>query len=197
MGAVTKKRLARGVVNLSNGRYTIKRAEQLVDDFFKKLTDEILLRDNLLISGFGTFTRRKKKARVGHNPRTGKVINLPARTVVTYHWSRLLKDFMNNNNTNAKHPKVSTALMYSASDKAEAKEINIAGRYVVTAVACALWWGERVEVRGFGVFTPKKYNSRQWKSPLTGKMMTVKAKTLPKFRPSKKLLELANNTINR
>lgn len=44
------------------------------------------------ITGFGTFGTRRRKAREGRNPRTGKSINIPAMTVPTFRAGRGLKD---------------------------------------------------------------------------------------------------------
>ncbi len=44
------------------------------------------------ITGFGTFGTRRRKAREGRNPRTGKSITIPAMTVPTFRAGRGLKD---------------------------------------------------------------------------------------------------------
>lgn len=44
------------------------------------------------ITGFGTFGTRRRKAREGRNPRTGKSIQIPAMTVPTFRAGRGLKD---------------------------------------------------------------------------------------------------------
>jgi integration host factor subunit alpha len=43
------------------------------------------------LSGFGNFQIRRKAARPGRNPRTGEVIPIEARNVVTFHASQKLK----------------------------------------------------------------------------------------------------------
>ncbi|MGE0615887.1 MAG: HU family DNA-binding protein [Bacteriovoracia bacterium] len=37
--------------------------------------------DDVTLSGFGTFTRLRRKARVGRNPQTGKEMEIPSMTV--------------------------------------------------------------------------------------------------------------------
>jgi integration host factor subunit alpha len=44
------------------------------------------------ISGFGNFQLRNKSARPGRNPKTGQMIPIAARRVVTFHASQKLKD---------------------------------------------------------------------------------------------------------
>ena len=44
------------------------------------------------ISGFGNFQLRDKAARPGRNPKTGDLIPISARRVVTFHASQKLKE---------------------------------------------------------------------------------------------------------
>ncbi len=46
----------------------------------------------LALSGFGTFTVRKRKARTGRNPRTGEEIEIPASKTVGFKPAPALKD---------------------------------------------------------------------------------------------------------
>ncbi len=50
---------------------------------------------NLLISGFGKFTIKEKRARRGRNPQTGEELMLDARKVVTFKPSGLLRNKIN------------------------------------------------------------------------------------------------------
>lgn len=51
--------------------------------------------DSVMVSGFGKFSVREKKARKGRNPQTGETITLPARKVITFKVSRVLKERIN------------------------------------------------------------------------------------------------------
>ncbi|MEK6706657.1 MAG: HU family DNA-binding protein [Bdellovibrionota bacterium] len=48
--------------------------------------------DDVTLIGFGTFTKTKRKARVGRNPQTGKEIKIPAMTVPKFRPGREFKD---------------------------------------------------------------------------------------------------------
>lgn len=48
--------------------------------------------DDVTFVGFGTFTKSKRKARVGHNPQTGKEIKIPAMTVPKFKPGKEFKD---------------------------------------------------------------------------------------------------------
>jgi DNA-binding protein HU-beta len=47
------------------------------------------------ISGFGNFETRKRAARQGRNPQTGKAINIKASTVPAFRPGKALKDLVN------------------------------------------------------------------------------------------------------
>ena len=47
------------------------------------------------ISSFGTFTVRRKKERMGRNPKTGEEVPITPRRVVTFRASHVLKDNIN------------------------------------------------------------------------------------------------------
>jgi integration host factor subunit alpha len=51
--------------------------------------------EDVLVSGFGKFCVKDKKARKGRNPATGEDAILPARRVVTFKWSGKLRDKVN------------------------------------------------------------------------------------------------------
>ena len=50
--------------------------------------------DDVTLIGFGTFTRAKRKARLGRNPQTGKEIKIPAMTVPKFRPGREFKNFV-------------------------------------------------------------------------------------------------------
>ena len=51
--------------------------------------------ENLLISGFGKFIVKEKKSRRGRNPATGNDLILDARRIVTFKYSKNLREKMN------------------------------------------------------------------------------------------------------
>ncbi len=52
--------------------------------------------------------------------------------------------------------------------------------------------GDRIELRGFGVFTVKKYGAYEGRNPRTGKSIKVPPKKLPFFKVGKELKELVD-----
>ena len=51
--------------------------------------------EDVLISGFGKFSVKKKAPRKGRNPATGEQLPLDARTVVTFRCSPVMRDRIN------------------------------------------------------------------------------------------------------
>jgi integration host factor subunit beta len=56
----------------------------------------------------------------------------------------------------------------------------------------ALKANDKVEVRGFGSFRTRQRNSRTGRNPKTGAAVSVPAKRVPFFKPSKELRDLVN-----
>ena len=51
----------------------------------------------------------------------------------------------------------------------------------------ALSRGDRVEIRGFGVFAVKQRKARVGRNPRTGELVDVKEKMVPYFKPGKEM----------
>ena len=58
----------------------------------------------------------------------------------------------------------------------------------------ALVRGEGIEIRGFGSFTIREYESYVGRNPKSGEIVSVKPKKLPFFKVSKQLKKAVNNT---
>ena len=68
-----------------------KEARELVDSFFEELISSLAVGEQVKLSGFGNFDLRDKKERPGRNPKTGDIIPIPARRVVTFKAGPTLK----------------------------------------------------------------------------------------------------------
>ena len=69
-----------------------REAKDMVDAFFELIVQHLIAGDEVKLSGFGNFQMRVKAPRPGRNPRTGELIPIAARRVVTFHASQKLKD---------------------------------------------------------------------------------------------------------
>ncbi|MBK1782177.1 integration host factor subunit alpha [Advenella sp. WQ 585] len=68
-----------------------REAKDIVDTFFEEIRESLAKGEPVKLSGFGNFQVRDKPARPGRNPKTGEVIPIAARRVVTFHASQKLK----------------------------------------------------------------------------------------------------------
>ncbi len=69
-----------------------REAKDLIDSFFETVGRSLESGVDVKISGFGNFQLREKSARPGRNPKTGELVPISARRVVTFHASQKLKD---------------------------------------------------------------------------------------------------------
>ena len=70
-------------------------SENLIDDFFQTIIENLHKEKTLKLSKFGTFSIRKKKSRVGRNPKTKVEAVISERNVVLFKPSKEFKDFIN------------------------------------------------------------------------------------------------------
>jgi DNA-binding protein HU-beta len=57
---------------------TKTQAEAVLNSAFGQIKTAVKKGDDVKLVGFGTFTKNKRKARMGRNPQTGKAIKIPA-----------------------------------------------------------------------------------------------------------------------
>tara|TARA_B100000003_G_scaffold147884_1_gene133188 strand:+ start:155 stop:454 length:300 start_codon:yes stop_codon:yes gene_type:complete len=70
-------------------------SENLIDDFFITLVENLKKEKILKLSKFGTFFVREKKSRVGRNPKTKEKKIISGRNVVLFKPSKEFKEFIN------------------------------------------------------------------------------------------------------
>ena len=69
-----------------------RESKEMVDAFFELISQSLINGEDVKLSGFGNFQIRTKAPRPGRNPRTGELIPIEARRVVTFHASTKLKE---------------------------------------------------------------------------------------------------------
>jgi len=63
---------------------TKKEALKVVNAFLSVVSETVHTGKDVRIVGFGSFKVRRRAARTGRNPRTGKSIRIPAKTVTMF-----------------------------------------------------------------------------------------------------------------
>ncbi len=89
-GALTKAQLAE--ILFDQVGLNKRESKHMVDAFFELIAETLVEGTDVKISGFGNFQIRTKAPRPGRNPRTGEVVAIEARRVVTFHASPKLKE---------------------------------------------------------------------------------------------------------
>ena len=73
-------------------------SENLIDDFFNTIKENLKVEKKLKLSKFGTFSIRSKKSRIGRNPKTKEQKIISNRDVVLFKASKEFKDLVNSTN---------------------------------------------------------------------------------------------------
>lgn len=68
------------------------KAEAMADAIFEAITKSLAKGEDVLVSGFGIFTTKKRAARDGRNPKTGEKVHIPAMVIAKFKPSKALKD---------------------------------------------------------------------------------------------------------
>ena len=75
--------------------YSKKISENLLEDFFELILDNLKKHKMVKIAKFGTFILREKKSRIGRNPKTKEKKIISQRKVVLFKPSKELKKSVN------------------------------------------------------------------------------------------------------
>ena len=73
---------------------TKKEAQLIVETILDTIKGSLKSKEDVAISGFGTFKVKQTKARAGRNPKTGETIQIPAKRKVAFKASKDLKEML-------------------------------------------------------------------------------------------------------
>ena len=76
-------------------KVTQKEAGEVLSNFVEVIEKTVSKGKKVTLVGFGTFQSRKRAARMGRNPQTGKEIKISARTVPTFAAGKKFKEMVN------------------------------------------------------------------------------------------------------
>jgi integration host factor subunit alpha len=91
--AVTKETIIEAVAEETG--FLKNQSVELVETLIEIIKKTLESGDDVMVSGFGKFKVREKKARQGRNPATGQDLILEPRRVVTFHCSGKLRKKIN------------------------------------------------------------------------------------------------------
>ena len=86
---ITKEGLIEAVTPKASSK---KEASDIVNEIFDIITKNLSKGEDVVITGFGTFSAKKRAARQGVNPKTGEKISIPAMTVAKFKAGKSLKE---------------------------------------------------------------------------------------------------------
>ena len=72
-----------------------KECINLVESFFDIIKEELAKGNDFMISGFGKWSVKEKRSRLGRNPQTGEKMIIDARRVVTFKSADKLRSVVN------------------------------------------------------------------------------------------------------
>jgi len=91
--SLTKDEIVKALAR-ENG-YQLNQSVELIETLMELIKSRLSSGEDVLISGFGKFCVKEKRERRGRNPATGEDMMLAQRRVVTFKWSRQLRDKIN------------------------------------------------------------------------------------------------------
>lgn len=85
------------VQNLADANPGLKLAEveHIVDIFFEEMVDQLVSGGRVELRGFGAFSTRARKARIGRNPRTGESVEVDAKRVPYFKPGKDMRERLN------------------------------------------------------------------------------------------------------
>jgi integration host factor subunit alpha len=90
---LTKARIVEAL--FAKNIFTKTQSAQIIDTLLELIKQSLQNGEDVLISGFGKFSVKRKHRRRGRNPKTGKPLQLSPRKVVTFKCSGVLREGMN------------------------------------------------------------------------------------------------------
>ena len=70
-------------------------SENLIEEFFSLISQNLKEQKKIKISKFGTFSLREKKQRIGRNPKTREEKKISKRNVILFKASKEFKELIN------------------------------------------------------------------------------------------------------
>lgn len=86
MGDITKSSLA-GMVATASGQ-SLAASRAVIEAFIATVREQTAAGNTVKLTGFGSFQVKARPARIGRNPATGELVDIPETTRLTFKASR-------------------------------------------------------------------------------------------------------------
>lgn len=74
---------------------TQSQIEAIVNHIFNEISEALTSGGRVELRGFGTFSLRKRDARIGRNPRTGEMVKVDSKSVPFFKSGKELREMLN------------------------------------------------------------------------------------------------------
>ena len=91
---MTKSELILKITNKNSFLYQ-KDVYKIIDILFNSVTKALKDGDRVELRGFGTFTTKKRDARIGRNPKTGEPVAIPRKKLTFFKMGKSMKERIN------------------------------------------------------------------------------------------------------
>lgn len=91
---MTKSELIQRLADRNPHLY-LRDVEKIVDTVFDEISEALSRGDRVELRGFGAFSVKHRKARVGRNPRTGELVNVPEKRLPFFKTGKALRENLN------------------------------------------------------------------------------------------------------
>lgn len=71
-------------------------ASEMVESILESIIEALLGGETVKLAGFGTFSMRDKRERIGRNPKTGEEVPITSRRVLVFKPSQVFRDRVDN-----------------------------------------------------------------------------------------------------
>ena len=78
-----------------NPHLFLRDVEKIVDTVFGEIKNALGRGDRVELRGFGAFSVKHRKARIGRNPRTGESVHVEAKSLPFFKTGKALRDRLN------------------------------------------------------------------------------------------------------
>ncbi len=93
-GKVTKAEISKEIAQ--NCGSSLKEGKEILELILSAMAHALSKGERVEIRGFGSFATRVRKTRIGRNPKTGTLVEVPAKRVPYFRPSKDLRDFLVN-----------------------------------------------------------------------------------------------------
>ena len=91
---MTKSELILKITNKNSFLYQ-KDVYKIIDTLFNSVSKALKDGDRVELRGFGTFTTKLRKARIGRNPKTGEPVAIPQKKMPFFKMGKSMKERIN------------------------------------------------------------------------------------------------------